>query len=322
MRLAAPYECAVSYGCAARAGDSPELGRKLGGRLTSAHEDVADHWRNGRTGQGHVRLFTQTYAVLEKRNVLWTLVIRDLRVRYSRSVLGYVWTILDPLLMSMIYFVIFVYVFNRKALGHDPYFLFLIAGLLPWQWFSGVVSESSRSLIQEAQLVRSTNLPREIWVAVVVVSKGIEYLLSLPVLVFFTLFYVLKGQTHLNEWLVLFPLGVVVEFVFLVGLGLILAPVTSLVTDMQRVIRIILRMLFYTTPVIYAGNLVPKPWDMLTWLNPMTGVLEMMRAGFFNHGRFPIQWGAIGVGAAVTVITLFVGFAVFARLERAVLKEI
>jgi len=269
-----------------------------------------------------MRLITQTQAVLAKRNVLWALVIRDLRVRYSQSVLGYVWTVLDPLLMSLIYFVVFVYIFQRNSLGHDPYFLFLIAGLLPWQWFSGVLTDSSRALIQEARLVRSTNLPREIWVAEVVVSKGIEYLLSLPVLVFFTLIYAFAGKTHLNGWLVLFPLGIVVEFVLLVGVGLVLAPLTALVTDMQRVIRIFLRMLFYFTPVIYSTRLVPTPWDKLFWLNPMTGILEMMRAGFFKHNKFPIQWGAISVGLVVTVVTLFVGVAVFGRLERAVLKEI
>jgi ABC-2 type transport system permease protein len=269
-----------------------------------------------------MRAIHQTQAVLLKRNVLWTLVIRDLRVRYSQSVLGYVWTILDPLMMSLIYFVIFVYVFRRNSLGHDPYFLFLVAGLLPWQWFSGVVQESSRALIQDSKLVRSTNLPREIWVARVVLSKGVEYVLSLPVLVFFSLVYALNGKAHLNGWLVLLPLGIVVQFVLLVGIGLILAPVTALVNDMQRVINILVRMLFYMTPVIYTSRLVPAPYDKLTWLNPMTGVLEMMRAGFFTHDDFPILWGAIVVGVVVTLLTLLAGFAVFGRLERSVLKEI
>jgi ABC-2 type transport system permease protein len=269
-----------------------------------------------------MRLITQTQAVLTKRSVLWTLVVRDLRVRYSRSVLGYVWTILDPLLMSLIYFIVFVYIFQRKLLGHDPYFLFLVAGLLPWQWFSGVVRESSRAMIQDARLIRSTNLPREIWVARVVLSKGVEFLLSLPVLAFFTLVYVIAGKAHLNGWLILLPLGILVEFIFLVGLGLILAPVTALVTDMQRVIGIVLRMLFYVTPVIYASRLVPAPYDKITWLNPMTGVLEMIRAGFFAHDRFPIVWGSIAVCVVVTLVTLCVGFVVFGRLERAVLKEI
>lgn len=267
-------------------------------------------------------LMDRTRVVSARRSVLRTLVQRDLRVRYAQSVLGYVWTILDPLLMSLIYFTVFVYIFHRGDVGHKPYFLFLVVGLLSWQWFSGTLTDTSRALIQESKLVRSTNLPREVWVLRVVLSKGVEYLLSLPVLLVFFIGYLLRGDAHPNGWLILFPLGIVVQFVALVGLGLLLAPVTALVTDMQRVIRILLRMLFYATPVIYAGHLVPHPWDKITWLNPMTGIIEMMRAGFFSHERFPILWGAIGTGVAVSVVLLFLGTAVFGRLERAVLKEI
>jgi ABC-type polysaccharide/polyol phosphate export permease len=95
-----------------------------------------------------------------------------------------------------------------------------------------------------------------------------------------------------------------------------------LVTDMQRVVRIVLRMLFYATPVIYTLHLVPEPFDKVMWLNPMTGILELMRAGFFTHDRYPIVWGAIGVSVVMSVVLLFVGVHVFRRLERAVLKEI
>jgi ABC-2 type transport system permease protein len=269
-----------------------------------------------------MKLITRTQAVSARRSVLWTLVVRDLRVRYSRSVLGYLWTILDPLLMSLIYYLVFVYVFKRDDLGHEPYFLFLIVGLLSWQWFSGSLTDTSRALIQEAKLVRSTSLPREMWVLRVVLSKGIEYLLSLPVLLFFLAVYLIRGEAHLNWWVLLFPVGVLLEGVALIGIGLILAPVTALVTDTQRVIRIFIRMLFYATPVIYASHLVPEPYDKITWLNPMTGILEIMRAGLFPHDRFPILWGAVATSAVLTVVLLVVGVSVFARLERAVLKEI
>jgi ABC-2 type transport system permease protein len=77
-------------------------------------------------------IISRTRAITAKRGVLWTLIVRDLRVRYSRSVLGYVWTVLDPLLMSLIYFVVFVYIFKRGDVGHKPYFLFLVIGLLSW----------------------------------------------------------------------------------------------------------------------------------------------------------------------------------------------
>jgi ABC-2 type transport system permease protein len=200
--------------------------------------------------------------------------------------------------------------------------LFLIVGLLSWQWFSGCLTDTSRALIQEAKLVRSTNLPREIWVLRVVLSKGIEYLLSLPVLLCFLGAYLVRHEAHVNGWVVLFPLGVCVQAVASTGLGLLLAPVTALVTDVQRVIRIFIRMLFYATPVIYAGHLVPHPYDKITWLNPMTGILELMRAGLFSHDRFPILWGAIATSVVVSVALLFAGVSVFGRLERPVLKEI
>jgi ABC-2 type transport system permease protein len=261
----------------------------------------------------------RTRAILGKRQVLWTLVIRDLRVRYSRSVLGYLWTVLDPLLMSCIYFVVFVFIFKRESVGHSPYFLFLVIGLLSWQWFGGSVTETSRAMLSDAKLVRSTNLPREIWVMRVVIAKGVEYFLSLPVLAAFTLFYALRGKVHFNLGLLLMPVGLVMQFVLLIGLGLLLAPVTALVTDMARVVKIVLRMLFYLTPVLYSGDLIPAPYDMVVWLNPMTGVLEMLRAGFFNQ---PILVGPIVVGAVVTLATLVIGAVTFSRLERAVLKEI
>lgn len=267
-------------------------------------------------------MIERTTAVWDKRKVLGTLVRRDLRVRYASSVLGYVWTILDPLLMSLIYYVVFVYIFRRDDLGHSPYFLFLVVGLLSWQWFSSVLTDTSRALLSEARLVRSTRLPREIWVVRVVLSKGVEYLLSLPVLLAFLVVYLVRGEAHLNGWLFMFPLAVVLQGIGLLGMGLILAPVTVLVTDMQRVVRIVLRMLFYITPVIYSAQLVPDPWQKLTWLNPMTGVLEMMRAGFFRHDRYPIDWGAIGASVVISFVLLVIGFAVFRRLERAVLKEI
>ncbi|WP_051750357.1 ABC transporter permease [Phycicoccus jejuensis] len=269
-----------------------------------------------------MELVRTTQRLWGRRSVLATLVVRDLRIRYAQSVLGYVWTVLDPLLMSLIYFVVFVYIFKRGDLGHQPYFLFLIVGLLAWQWFSTVLTDTSRALTGEAKLVRSTNLPREIWVVRVVLSKGVEYLLSLPVLLAFLLFYLVRGEAQLNAWLLLFPVAVALQAVALLGFGLVLAPLTVLVTDMQRVVRIVLRMLFYATPVIYATHLVPAPYDKITWLNPMTGILEMMRAGFFEHDRLPIVWGSVVTAVVVSFVMLLVGVAVFRRLERAVLKEI
>lgn len=263
-------------------------------------------------------LVSQARAVYERRYVLWTLVKRDLKVRYARSWLGYVWTVLDPLAMAGIYYVVFVLILDRGDAGYQPYFLFLLIGLLAWQWFSSAVTDTSRALLSESRLVRSTNLARELWVVRVVLAKGIEFALSLPVLVLFAAVYLIQGSATLGWQLIFFPLGMLIQFVLLMGMGLILAPVTVLLTDTQRIVRICLRMGFYATPIIYSLDVLGE-WKVWMSLNPLTGVTELYRAGFFPE---EVQWSAVGVGAAISIGLFLLGILVFGRLERAVLKEI
>jgi ABC-2 type transport system permease protein len=258
-------------------------------------------------------------GIWARRAVLDTLVRRDLRVRYARSALGYLWTIIDPLAMALIYFVVFAVVFQRPDAGHKPYFLFLLIGLLPWQWFNASINESARALVSEARLVRSTNLPRELWVIRVVIAKGVEFLLSLPVLVAFAVVYVVLGETTLNWRLILFPVGLVLQFVLLTGIGLLLAPATVLADDTIRVVRIVLRMLFYGTPIIYSLNVAPEWLQRLLWFNPLSGILELYRAGFFPT---PLELAPLVTSVLISVGLLAWGAVAFARMERAVLKEI
>jgi ABC-2 type transport system permease protein len=264
-------------------------------------------------------VLTRLRVVLDKRAILWTLVRRDLHVRYAESVLGYLWTILDPLLMAGVYFVVFDFIFKAHRVAGHPYFLFLLIGLLAWQWFNGGTSDTARSLLQEARLVRSTNLPRELWVIRVVLAKGIEFLLSLPILLGFTIFYMVKGQASLDIELLYFPLGIVLQTVLLIGIGLLLAPITVLATDTQRVVRIVLRFLFYLTPVLYDVRAVPAKLRWALELNPMTGVLEMYRGGFFDSR---VDLKVLSASVVGTAIIFVLGYAVFRRTERSVLKEI
>jgi ABC-type polysaccharide/polyol phosphate export permease len=259
-------------------------------------------------------------AVTRRRGILWTLVQRDLRVRYSRSLLGYVWTVLDPLLMATVYFVVFTFIFKAGGRVADrPYFLYLLSGLLAWQWFTAAVNDTTKSLIQEARLVRSTNLPREIWVIRCVVAKGVEFVLSLPVLLGFVLYYLVVGRVDLDWELVLFPLGALLQFVLLVGLGLLLAPVTVLATDMQRVVRIVLRFMFYLSPVLYGTHAVPEFLRVVLALNPLNGILSLYRGGLFERS---VSWIDVAISAGISAVLFVVGFWSFARLERPVLKEI
>ena len=245
---------------------------------------------------------------------LWLLSARDLRVRYATSALGYLWSVLDPLVMSLIYWFVFTQIFQRTV-GEQPYILFLITALLPWVWFNSAVTDFTRAFNKDARLVRSTAIPRTIWVNRIVLSKGIEFLFSLPVLV---LFAVLGGAT-VGWGLLWFPLGVLLMAMLLVGLGLIVAPLCVLFADLERTTRLVLRALFYASPIIYGVADLPSGFSWLAVCNPLAGIFTLFRAGFF-----PGQWDGAAVisSAVISVVLLGAGLLLFRRLERPLLKEL
>jgi len=245
---------------------------------------------------------------------LWLLTQRDLRVRYSTSALGYFWSILDPLVMAGIYWFVFTQVFERTV-GDKPYIVFLLAALLPWMWFNGAVSDCTRAFLRESKLIRSTRIPRTIWVNRLVLSKGIEFLASLPVLV---LFAVLFGAP-LNINALFFPLAIVMQGILTVGVGLLVAPLVVFFRDLERAVKLILRFLFYASPVIYSTTDLPPQLHFWAAFNPLTGIFSLYRAAFFPE---QLDWYLIMISAVMALSLLALGMLVFRRTERAVLKEI
>lgn len=248
------------------------------------------------------------------RQVLWLLTKRDLKVRYSTNVLGYLWSILDPLLMSGIYFFVFTQVFHRNV-GEKPYIVFLLSGLLAWQWFNGTVSDATKAFTSDAKLVRSTKIPRTIWMGRIVMSKGIEFLLSLPVLVIFAL--VTGAPVHWQ--VVYFPLAIVLQAVLVTGLGLIIAPLVVFFRDLERAVKLILRFLFYASPIIYSTKSLPESFHLVAAFNPLSGIFGLYRSAFFPD---QLSLWEVVIGALLSFVILGVGVLVFRACERAVLKEI
>jgi ABC-2 type transport system permease protein len=248
------------------------------------------------------------------RHSLWLLTQRDLRVRYSTSLLGYLWSILDPLVMAGIYWFVFTQVFQRTV-GAEPYIVFLLSALLPWMWFNGAVSDSTRAFLREAKLIRSTRIPRTIWVNRLVLSKGIEFLAALPVLALFAIVY----GAEVNANIVLFPLAILIQAVLTAGVGLIVAPLVVFFRDLERAVKLVLRFLFYASPIIYGTADLPPELHFWAAFNPLSGIFSLYRAAFFPG---QLDWFVVGIGSAISVALLAMGIFVFSRTQRAVLKEI
>jgi ABC-2 type transport system permease protein len=267
----------------------------------------------------HVAPANRLGTLWSSRRVLTLLVSRDLKVKFSDSLLGYVWSVLEPLMMAGVYWFVFTQLMTRPF-GEEPYIVFLLAAMLPWQWANAVLRTSMKALSKDAKLVRSTNLPREIWVLRAVGSKFAEFIFALPVLAFFA---VINGA-ELSWHVVFFPVAVLIQAVLLTGAGLLLAPLATLYGDVERLMRIVLRLLFYFSPIIYGvedvrdrlGGVVAD----LYFFNPLAGIFDLYRSAFFPDSWS--GWGGVGVSAAVAVVLLGVGATVFRRLEGTVLKEI
>lgn len=251
------------------------------------------------------------------RRSLWLLTTRDLRVRYSTSVLGYLWSILDPLVMAAIYWFVFTQVFHRGEgkIGEEPYIVFLLTALLPWMWFTGAVSDATRAFTSEAKLIRSTTIPRTIWVARQVLSKGIEFVFSIPVLIIFAI--ATGAQFHWEA--VYFLLAIVIQATLIMGINLIVAPLVVFFRDLERAIKLALRFLFYASPIIYGLQDLPGGLQTLGAFNPLSGIISLYRAAFFPA---QLNWFDVLISALMALAFLGIGMLVFRRTIRTVLKEI
>lgn len=254
---------------------------------------------------------------------LWLLSARDLKVRYSTSALGYLWSVLDPLVMSGIYWFVFTVIFQRGAIGAQPYIVFLISALLPWVWFQTSVSDFTKAFKKDARLVRSTAIPRSIWVMRPVLSKGVEFLCSMPVLIVFVIGTQLFGEgenvAHVGWGVLWLPAAIALQAVLLMGLGLLVAPLCALYTDLERTTALIMRALFYASPIIYSVNNIPGALRDIAVFNPLAGIFTLYRMAFF-----PELWDGrtVLISVVMSLAILALGIWVFRTLERPVLKEL
>jgi ABC-2 type transport system permease protein len=196
------------------------------------------------------------------------------------------------------------------------YPLFIGAAILPWQWFSHTVNSSTSTLRQNSRLITSINLPREIYPLADVAMKTVEFVASLPVIVVVALIYGARPSYYLIAW----PFAVVLELMIVTGLALLLSSLNTVLRDIEQGISIVVRMMFYLTPCLYPLLRVSPSFRAFESYNPMVGIIELNRAVWFPAywtGWRPVYFSVIGA-----VVILCLGFAVFARVERAVLKEL
>lgn len=243
------------------------------------------------------------------------LAVRDLQRNYRKYRLGYVWTLLEPLGMSVVLWFVFSELLGARKLGLQPYVLFLTIAILPWWWFTKAVGASTRVFRRHPGQLEISVLPTQLWVMRVQIVQLLEFLISLPVL----LLAVLVTRAWPGPLFLLFPVGILAEFVLLYGLGLLLSSLAVVMPDLERLTRIAMRALFYLTPVLYSISNIPEKVQPFAALNPMVGVLGLYRIGFWPEEIESASHYGLSLGVATVLVVA--GIVVFRRLEGRILKE-
>ncbi|MFE9692563.1 ABC transporter permease [Micromonospora sp. NPDC005806] len=273
---------------------------------------------------------TGVAALWSARHSLRILVKRDLAVKYQQSVLGYLWSLIEPLGMGLIYWFVFGVLYSgatRRHLGDaaGSYPLFLITGIFAWMWASSALSEATNALTGQARLITTMNVPRQVFPIGRVTGRFAEYAAGLPILIGIAAIYAAHGKIHPGWTLLALPLAVTVQFVLLSGIALLLSALNVLMRDIERFMRLIIRVLFYATPIIYPLTLV-RDSGMPTWvkvgyeLNPLVGIFQLHHSIWYPD-EFP-DARLLVVTVAGSLLVLAVGWWAFGRLEPAVLKEL
>lgn len=246
------------------------------------------------------------------RQLIATLTARDLKARYRGSILGYFWSLANPLLLLTVYTIVFTVFFPANAI--QPYPLFLFAGILPWTFFAAATLESTAAISANAGLIKKVMFPAEALPLVVVLSHLVHFALAVPVLVVATIGFALHGDIALRPTMLLAIPLMVVQTLFVAGIAMTVSSAAVLFRDLRDIITNLLTLGFFLTPILYTIEGIPSRWlRALLRINPMTPFVVSYQDVFF-WGRLPALSDAF-LMLAYAVASVALGMTVFGRLR-------
>jgi len=245
------------------------------------------------------------------RDLLRMLVWRNLAVRYKQSAIGIAWAIIKPVIQMVIFSIVFGRLANLPSDGY-PYPVFLYAGLLPWIYFSTTITSASGSLITGGNMINKVYFPRMILPFSYLFTSLVDLFLSMIVL--FGMMFWYRAEMNVGSQILLFPLFLIPAVIFAGGLSLWLSAIAARWRDVQHLVPYLLQLGMFITPVIYAVELVPEPFQLILALNPMTGVVEGFRWALL--GKPFDGWGMLLAGFLLSLCILLSGMIYFRRIER------
>lgn len=248
------------------------------------------------------KIHNKSHELLRYQEMFVGLVSREVRARYKGSVLGFLWSLLNPLLLMSVYSLVFS-VYMRVNIPN--YALFIFCGLLPWTWFSTSITNATAAVVANANLIKKVYFPLEILPLVNVTTNLVNYLFSLPVL-----FVFLAVAKVPFTWSLLFlPLVMAIQFLLTLGFGFILSTLNAFFRDVEQLVPPVMLAWFYLTPVVYQAASIPPKYHWLFYANPMAPLIASYQQIFFE-GSAP-NFLHLGYCTLVALLLFCGGYALF-----------
>jgi ABC-type polysaccharide/polyol phosphate export permease len=260
-------------------------------------------------------------SILEHRQLLAVMTSRELKARYRGSVLGFLWSLANPLLLLGVYTFVFSLVFQPRVEGQAPYPVFLVCGLFPWVWVSSSLNEGTASLTGNAALIRRSVFPVGLLPLVPVLANLANLLLSVPILLLAVVAARALGHPVGGPWLLLLPLVIAVHLPFVAGLALALAALAVHFKDIRDIVSNLLTLGFFLTPILYSIDAVPyRALRALILCNPLTPfVLAYQDVLFRDRPPAPLLWAGMALASAAAWA---LGVWVFDRLSDTLIEAV
>tara|TARA_B100001750_G_scaffold116413_1_gene92244 strand:+ start:270 stop:1100 length:831 start_codon:yes stop_codon:yes gene_type:complete len=249
-----------------------------------------------------------------RRRIVFNFIKRDIRLKYRNSSLGYFWSLLEPLLLSAVYFILFTIITDRPR---EDYALLVILGVISWTLFSRGLKSSISSLTHNEMMIKQVYLPREIFAVTSVGSNLVINSFSLFVAIPFIIYF----DITLNQNLVLVPIGLLILSIMALGVGLMMAWINAINRDVEHFFAFVTRAGFFLSPVMWTIEMVPESGLQYALLNPVVVPITMIRNGLTGED-FSIELTWVAYSISFSILSFIIGSTFFKKMEPEVIKKI
>lgn len=258
-----------------------------------------------------MKVFKELY---QYRELLKTNVKKDIRGKYKGSFLGVLWSFINPLLMVVVYAIVFPYIMRVQT---ENYLIFLICGVIPWNFFTTVINQGTTCINQNGNLIKKVYFPREILPISVVTSGLINFMISCVIIL---LFVILSGL-GISWHMIFLPFIAVIQYLISLACIFLLSAINVYVKDVEYIMNFVINMLFYATPILYSTDMFANtPISILFKINPFAHLINAYRDVFYVH-QVPML-STLSILFIISILAVIVCYKLFKKMEKRFAEEI